>query len=90
VALLVGLLTLYSMGKIWAGAFLPKAPANFPVGPMPADMRRSVIVLSIPVAALALMTLVIGLYAGPFYDLAERAADQLLNPTLYIQAVLNP
>jgi multicomponent Na+:H+ antiporter subunit D len=88
VALVVGILTLYSMAKIWAGAFLPKAPDGFPTGPLPPETRRAVVMLCIPVAILAAMTLTIGFYTEPFFLLAEAAADQLLNPNIYIQAVL--
>jgi multicomponent Na+:H+ antiporter subunit D len=46
------------------------------------------VMLCIPVAILAAMTLTIGFYTEPFFLLAEAAADQLLNPNIYIQAVL--
>ena len=34
------------------------------------------------------MTVVLGLGAEPVFDLAARAAEQLLNPETYIQTVL--
>jgi multicomponent Na+:H+ antiporter subunit D len=34
------------------------------------------------------MTLFIGLYGQPIYLLAERAAHEMLNSSLYIEAVL--
>jgi multicomponent Na+:H+ antiporter subunit D len=37
---------------------------------------------------LGLLTLTIGLMPEPFFDLATKAAEQLLNPADYIQAVL--
>jgi multicomponent Na+:H+ antiporter subunit D len=37
---------------------------------------------------LALLTVLIGLYAEPVFELATRAAEQLLNPAEYIYAVL--
>ncbi|CAM5212566.1 hypothetical protein [Alishewanella longhuensis] len=37
---------------------------------------------------LASMTIAIGLFAQPIYLLAEMVAHQLLNPQLYIEAVL--
>jgi multicomponent Na+:H+ antiporter subunit D len=37
---------------------------------------------------LALVTVVIGVAAEPVYLLASQAAEQLMNPTAYIQAVL--
>ncbi len=37
---------------------------------------------------LGALTLTIGLMSQPFFDLATRAAEQLLNPAGYIDAVL--
>ena len=34
------------------------------------------------------MTLAIALFAGPLYELSERAAQGLLDPSAYIGAVL--
>jgi multicomponent Na+:H+ antiporter subunit D len=83
-ALAVGLLTLFSMLKIWAEAFWKPAPAARP-GP-PDGRTRAALVL--PVAVLAALTVAIGIFAGPMFGLAERAADQLLRPADYIGAVL--
>jgi multicomponent Na+:H+ antiporter subunit D len=44
--------------------------------------------LVIPILVLALLTVVIGLSAEPFYDLARQAAEQLMDPAIYIRAVL--
>jgi multicomponent Na+:H+ antiporter subunit D len=41
-----------------------------------------------PVVALAAITIAIGLGAGPVFDLASRAADQLADPTQYVAAVM--
>ncbi|MEL6646552.1 MAG: Na+/H+ antiporter subunit D [Pseudomonadota bacterium] len=87
VALAVGLLTIYSMTKIWAEAFwsphpdgveptLDKAPASV-VQPMLA-----------PIVGLAALTIVIGLFPQPFLSFAETSAAQLLEPTAYIETVL--
>jgi multicomponent Na+:H+ antiporter subunit D len=84
VALLVGLLTIYSMTKIWQAAFWSPAPdGTVLVGPLPRLMLA-------PVVALALLTLLIGLWSGPFIDLAEAAARELLDPAGYVAAVLGP
>jgi multicomponent Na+:H+ antiporter subunit D len=83
VALAVSLLTLFSMTKIWSEAFWKEAPGpELPVAP--ATWRTMVA----PVAALALVTLAIGVLAQPVYELAERAAGQLLDPRDYLAAVL--
>lgn len=89
IALLVGLLTLYSMIKIWAEVFWKPLPEGqddtaLTVGKTPS----SLVILYIPVILLALCTLYIGLNGQPIYDLAEFSARQLLNPQAYIDAVL--
>jgi multicomponent Na+:H+ antiporter subunit D len=89
-ALVVSLLTLYSMAKIWAGAFWGEAPAPQPAGARqtaPPDLFTRV-ALYAPMFLLAALTLTIGLMTEPFLNLAVRAADQLMDPAPYIQAVL--
>ncbi len=88
VALGVGLLTMYSMTKIWAGVFWgtpDESPTSEPrtsgrLG-LPAGMLVST-------AALAAVSLAVAFGAGPLYDVAERAAADLLDPSGYIDAVL--
>ena len=90
-ALGVSILTLFSMIKIWSEAFwkpLPegatrqkgKAAQIFRLG------EYSLLVL--PIVGLAIVALILGLAAEPFYDLARQAAEQLMQPAIYIQAVL--
>ena len=89
-ALVVSLLTLYSMAKIWAGAFWGEAPDQHPAAveqsPTPSLFTKTA--LYAPMFLLAGLTLTIGLMTEPFMALAVRAADQLMNPAPYIQAVL--
>jgi multicomponent Na+:H+ antiporter subunit D len=89
VALLVGLLTIYSMTKIWLNAFWKARPetAGAPPPALPAGQRW---LLYGPIAGLAGLTLTIGFYVEPFYALAERAAGELLDPRAYVAAVLGP
>jgi len=89
IALLVGLLTLYSMIKIWAEVFWKSVPPEGDVDPYPAVDPREMWLMAVPVAGLALCTLFIGLNAEPLYALAEASAGQLLAPDRYIQAVLD-
>jgi formate hydrogenlyase subunit 3/multisubunit Na+/H+ antiporter MnhD subunit len=42
----------------------------------------------LPTAVLAVLTLGIGVFAGPLYELADRAAVDLIDPTRYREAVL--
>ena len=44
----------------------------------------------VPTAGLAALTLAIGVGAGPLYDFSDRAAIDLLDPTHYVEAVLQP
>ena len=86
VALGVGLLTIFSMTKIWLQAFWESRPEGAEAPPPPMT-RREAWLLYGPVAALATLTLAIGIWPGPFYTLAERAAGELLDPSAYIAAV---
>lgn len=83
-ALFTGLLTLYSMTKIWTEAFwkepvLPRAQARAVPPPMLAA-----------IGALAALTVLIGLHAEPFIRFAQAAAAELAEPRAYIAAVLGP
>jgi multicomponent Na+:H+ antiporter subunit D len=85
VALVVGLLTLFSMTKIWGEAFWKPAPAATSSPPPPA---REWYTLLVPIALLALLTVAIGLAAEPVFALATGAAEQLTDREQYIRAVL--
>jgi multicomponent Na+:H+ antiporter subunit D len=98
VALAVGLFTLFSMMKLWLAAFWKRAPHRFvqeddPISrPDPTvpehEYARPLLTMVIPIALLALVTLTIGLAAAPLLDVSMRAAEQLLDPSAYIEAVL--
>ncbi len=90
VALIVGLLTLYSMIKIWNEVFWKAAPEGCEQREAPpyTHQGNSLVMYYLPIIGLALMTVLIGVAAQPIYELAEAAAEQLLNPVGYIEAVL--
>ncbi len=91
VALLVSLLTLYSMTKIWNEVFWKNRPPGEDYKSSPADSaanRASWVALLLPVILLALLTLAIGLGAESLSSLASSAAEQLMDPTEYIHRVL--
>ncbi|MCH8500189.1 MAG: Na+/H+ antiporter subunit D [Marinobacter sp.] len=90
IALLVGLLTLYSMIKIWAEVFWKKLPEHVTnTARLEGRIKdKHNWAFYVPVVGLAVCTLIIGLNGQPIYELAEKAATQLLNPQLYIDAVL--
>lgn len=85
VALVVSLLTLFSMTKIWAEAFWKPAPEEAGAPPLSAAERLSLLG---PVLALGAITVAIGLGAGFLFRFADAAAVQLLDPELYLRAVL--
>lgn len=87
VALAVGMLTLFSMTKIWAEVFWKPAP-ELPAEPRPAPGRAQWLSMVAPIVMLAAITVSMGLLAEPVFLLAARAAEQLLDPAEYIQAVL--
>jgi multicomponent Na+:H+ antiporter subunit D len=86
-ALVVSLLTLYSMTKIWSEAFWKAAPAN-EESPSTTPAAASPRWMVAPSFVLAAMTVILGLNAEPLFALANATAAQLLDPTQYINAVL--
>jgi len=84
VALAVGLLTLVSMMKIWAEAFWKPLPPDAPETPVQGGLS----LMLGPIAVLATFTVLIGLGAGPLFEISMRAADQLMDREGYIRAVL--
>ncbi|MHC4932800.1 MAG: Na+/H+ antiporter subunit D [Planctomycetota bacterium] len=80
-ALFAGLLTLMSMIKIWNEAFWKPEPQEG------VRHRPKLAYLVAPSVLLALITLAIGFFPGPLFDLADRAADQMIDPKDYIDAV---
>lgn len=80
VALAVGLLTLFSMTKIWNEAFWKPREAN--------EMKVSVPSMAAMVSAsiiLASGTVIIGLFPQSLFIVCTEAAEQLLTPELYLQ-----
>lgn len=86
IALVVSILTLFSMTKIWAEVFWkPSAETPQEIKPLSLQWNSQ---LLIPVISLASITILIGLLAEPIFSLSLQAADQLLTPTEYVRAVL--
>jgi multicomponent Na+:H+ antiporter subunit D len=75
------------MSRIWSRVFWgeadPAVEARLATssGRMPVLMTASTVVL-------VLLGLAIMVFAGPLYELAERTATQLLDPSQYVEAVL--
>jgi multicomponent Na+:H+ antiporter subunit D len=79
--LVVGLLTLLSMGRTWADAFW-RPPANEHAAARPGTASF------VAIAGLSLVTIAITVGAGPLFELTTRAAHQLLERDEYVRAVL--
>jgi multicomponent Na+:H+ antiporter subunit D len=86
----VSLFTLLSMIKIWIGAFWPSLPQ-----PSREDESvdlikdgQSPMTLWVPCLILAMSSLVMGLFGAPLFDYAMATAEDVLDPSRYIQAVL--
>jgi multicomponent Na+:H+ antiporter subunit D len=90
IAVVVALLTLYSMTKIWALAFWKDAPTNeFAFTGRELEVReKSARRAMLPVVALTIVTVAIGFLAGPIFEMAMATAEQLLDPSQYVTAVL--
>ncbi|MEQ8968381.1 MAG: Na+/H+ antiporter subunit D [Azospirillaceae bacterium] len=95
IALAVGLLTVFSMSKIWVEAFWKPHPggdgdvdagAGTVTGSGAAAPALAALVW--PAIGLAAITVAIGVFAGPMHEVAARAADELLSPERYLAAVL--
>jgi len=88
VALAVSVLTLFSMMKIWNEAFWKPAPPDRPgAGSLTLSTQDKVVLYS-PAVVLVGLTVAMGIAAGPVYEVALKAAEQLMSPQLYIAAVL--
>ena len=85
VALVVSLLTLFSMSKIWSGVFWGEAEDTAAVR-APGRDRWWLMVTATGVTVALSVAYVI--WAGPIYDLAARAGSDLLDPSIYVDAVL--
>jgi multicomponent Na+:H+ antiporter subunit D len=78
--LVVGLLTLLSMGRTWADVFWRPADE--------ADRGTAGTPLLLAITGLSAVTLAISVVAGPLFALTLRAAQQLLDRDAYIRIVL--
>ena len=81
----VGLLTVFSMIKIWSEAFWKPAPDQRQVSSVKCPLSPWMLA---PVLFLALVTVVLGLCMEPVIRFSVSAAGQLMDPQVYIEAVL--
>ena len=90
VSLLVSLLTLFSMTKIWSGAFwgTPEATDIADAPGLAQDRLRLPPLMAGATAAVVAMTVAVVVGAGALYDVSERAGKDLLEREPYVEAVL--
>ena len=81
----VGLLTIFSMIKIWTEAFWKPAPAEVNGSCVKRPLSPWMLA---PVLSLALVTVLLGLFMEPMIQFSMVAAGQLMDPKAYISAVL--
>lgn len=99
VALVVSLMTIFSMMKIWSSVFWGTQPElcdddldatdysdGFGIIPGGHDDRPPLMI--VPTAVLAAVSVAMAFFAGPLYDLSERAARDALRPVSYQSSVL--
>lgn len=84
IAAAVGLMTVYSMTKIWNQAFWKPVSATETA----TVQNRASAWMTAPVVALVLLTVCIGLWPEPFFQLARAAAEELLDPKAYVYSVV--
>ena len=78
--LVVGLLTLLSMGRTWADSFWRPSDAT--------DLATPGTAFLVAIAALSLVTIAMTIGAEPLFELTARSAQQLLQREEYVRAVL--
>jgi len=78
-----GLLTLYSMIKIWVEVFWKDHPEKNWTLTVSKDNKRL-----LPVSFLALFAILLGIGGGPLFDICMRAGEQLTDSSGYIRVVL--
>jgi multicomponent Na+:H+ antiporter subunit D len=90
VSLVVSLLTLFSMIRIWSGAFWSPPEVEPPAPRTPVGRSGGPVLMVVPTAALVALSLVVAVAAGPIFAFSERAAADLIDRAGYIGGVLGP
>ena len=88
VSLAVSLLTLFSMTKIWSNAFWGQVDTERPDTAALGLGGRLLMVGS--TTALVALSLAVAVGAGPLYQLSERTAEDLMEPSSYVETVFGP
>jgi multicomponent Na+:H+ antiporter subunit D len=87
VSLAVSVLTLFSMTKIWGGAFWGEPEVYAETTGSAARWGGTPTMLA-ATGGLVVLSLAMAVWAGPLYGMCVRAAEDLLDPAAYLTAVL--
>ena len=83
IAILTGLFTLFSMIKIWNEAYWKKEPEE--IKKRDGKVHPSTLTAT---ALLAIAVILLGVFAGPVMEVCMDAGRQMVDPEIYINAVL--
>ncbi|WPP52157.1 Na+/H+ antiporter subunit D [Catalinimonas niigatensis] len=90
VSLVTGLLTLFSMAKIWRYVFWRQKPQTDEIlADAKYNEKQSITGMLFSSVALSFLVICLSLFPEPLVQLTQRAADQLFQRDAYIEAVLN-
>jgi multicomponent Na+:H+ antiporter subunit D len=87
-AVIAAFLTLFSMTKIWSGVFWNPKEREPQATPHRPGRWGGPILMVAPTATLVVLTIALGLFAGPVYEMITHTAEGLLDPALYRAEVL--
>lgn len=89
IALGVGVLTLYSMTKIWKMAYWSPEEETERTNDEPVETlnRSDYLCLVTPIVLLCMIIVVLGIFPDPFYQIFETAQEHVMNADLYREAV---
>ena len=88
VSLVVSFLTVFSMVRIWMGAFWSPPEGGASTLEVRVPRGGGPVLMILPTAALVVGSLVVALAAGPIFAFCERAAAELLDRSHYVNQVL--
>jgi multicomponent Na+:H+ antiporter subunit D len=88
-SVVTSLLTLYVMARVWTQAFW-RPHGDAPDGALITSAGRMPISMLAPTGVLITVGLALTVLAGPIFAYAERAADEVLDRSQYVAAVLKP
>lgn len=88
IALGTGLLTMFSMLKIWGGVFWGERDHEPREAPLASGRLGTPALMIAPTALLVAASIAFSVWAGPLYAIAQRAGDDLLTAERYVEAVL--